>query len=107
MRLVPKRSAAHPVTGITADSASVYPVTTHWIVVSEASKSIARRAIATLMTVVSRIDMIAPSTTTPAIFSTVASSLSEVGLAAASAGRSVGASAGSFEGVTVEGTAQV
>jgi hypothetical protein len=66
MRLVPKRSAAHPVTGITADSASVYPVTTHWIVVSEASKSIARRAIATLMTVVSRIDMIAPSSTTEA-----------------------------------------
>jgi hypothetical protein len=41
-------------------------VTTHWIVVSEALKSVARRSIATLITVVSRIDMIAPRMTTPA-----------------------------------------
>ena len=35
-------------------------MTTHWIVVSEALKSIARRSIATLTIVVSRIDMTAP-----------------------------------------------
>jgi len=64
--LVPNRSAAQPVIGITAASASVYPVTTHWIVVSEELKAIARWSIATLTTVVSRIDMIAPSITTPA-----------------------------------------
>ena len=41
-------------------------MTTHWMVVSELLKSIASRSIATLITVVSRIDMIAPSRTTPA-----------------------------------------
>ena len=34
-RLVPKRSAIHPVSGMTVANASVYPVATHWIVVSE------------------------------------------------------------------------
>ena len=42
MRFVPNRSAAHPVTGITAASASVYPVMTHWIVVSEEWNATAR-----------------------------------------------------------------
>jgi hypothetical protein len=39
-------------------------VTIHWIVSSDVSKSPVRWLIATLTTVVSRIDMIAPRTTT-------------------------------------------
>ena len=42
MRLVPKRSAAQPLIGMTAASASVYPVMTHWIVVSEEWNATAR-----------------------------------------------------------------
>src|SRR3984957_19515015 len=62
--LAPKRSTAHPVTGMTMDSASRYPVATHWMVVTETWKSRPRVARATATMVVSRIDMIDPRTTT-------------------------------------------
>ena len=63
-RLAPKRSDAQPVIGITVASATRYPVATHWIVDSEACSSRLSVASATLTIVVSRIDMIAPITTT-------------------------------------------
>src|SRR3954454_24077425 len=72
-RFVPKRSAAQPVIGITVASASVYPVTIHWIVSSDVSNVVVRWLIATLTTVVSRIDMIAPRTTTIATLSSARS----------------------------------
>src|SRR3954466_15553540 len=75
MRFVPNRSAAQPLTGLTVASARVEPVTIHWIVGRSVSKSRASVFSATLTTVVSRIDMIAPSTTTLAIVSIRRSSL--------------------------------
>src|SRR6478609_8146437 len=61
---------------MTVASARVYPVMVQATVEYVASKTVWKVGSATLTTVVSRIDMMAPSTTTPAIFSTVASSLS-------------------------------
>src|SRR5580700_11368353 len=49
---------------------------THWISVSEEWNATARRSIATLTTVTSRIDMTAPSITTPATISVARSSSS-------------------------------
>jgi hypothetical protein len=62
--LAPKRRAAQPLTGMTAASDSMYPVTTHWIWSIEALSLWERVASATLTIVVSRIDMIDPITTT-------------------------------------------
>src|SRR5207248_10369765 len=56
--------AAQPVTGITAASASMYPVTTHWIWDTWECKSRPRVASATLTIVVSRIDITVPIRTT-------------------------------------------
>jgi hypothetical protein len=64
MRLIPNRPADHPVSGMTIDSASMYPVVTHWIVDSDVCRRPPSVSIATLTIVVSRIDMMAPSTTT-------------------------------------------
>ena len=64
INLAPKRSTAHPVTGITMARASRYPVATHWMVVTETWKSRPSVARATATMVVSRIDMIDPRTTT-------------------------------------------
>src|SRR5665811_790472 len=77
-RLVPKRSAAQPVSGMTVASASVYPVIVQATVAYVALNSAWKVGSATLTTVMSRIDMIAPSTTTPAIFNTPESSLSGI-----------------------------
>src|SRR3954454_16981057 len=60
---------------MTVASASLYPVTIHWIVGRSVSKSRASVLIATLTTVVSRIDMIGPRTTTLAMVSSRRSSL--------------------------------
>ncbi len=70
--LAPKRRAAHPVTGITAASASMYPVTTHWIWSIVECSSRLSVASATLTIVVSRIDMIDPTITTPLMSQTCA-----------------------------------
>src|SRR4051794_8791365 len=51
---------------MTVASASVYPVETHWMVVSVVWNSRASVLMATLTTVTSRIDMMAPRTTTEA-----------------------------------------
>ena len=66
IRLAPKRSTAHPVRGMVMASASRYPVDTHCTVESGARKSRAKVGMATLTMVVSRIDMMLPSTTTRA-----------------------------------------
>ena len=58
--MAPNRRAAQPVTGITAASASMYPVTTHWISAIVECSSRLSVASATLTIVVSRIDMIDP-----------------------------------------------
>ena len=81
-RLVPKRSAAQPVTGMTVAKARVYAVIVHATVAYEVSKSSAKVVSATLTTVTSRIDMMAPSTTTEAILRTAPSSLSDAGAGA-------------------------
>ena len=65
--MAPKRRAAHPVTGITAASDSMYPVTTHWIWSIVECSSRLSVASATLTIVVSRIDMIDPTITTALI----------------------------------------
>ena len=76
---MPKRSAAQPVSGMTVASARVYAVTVHATVEygsgfsGLSAKTIWKVGRAMLTTVMSRIDMIAPSTTTPAILSTAAS----------------------------------
>src|SRR3954469_18834019 len=59
---------------MTVASASVYPVTIHWIVSSDVSNVVDRWLIATLTTVVSRMDMITPRTTTTATLSSARSS---------------------------------
>src|SRR6478609_9680479 len=61
---------------MTVASARVYPVMVQATVEYVASKTVWKVGSATLTTVVSRIDMIAPRTTTLAIFITRASSLS-------------------------------
>src|SRR6478609_11483777 len=61
---------------MTVASARVYPVMVQATVEYVASKTVWKVGSATLTTVVSRIDMMAPRTTTPAIFSTPESSLS-------------------------------
>jgi hypothetical protein len=76
--LVPKRSAAQPVIGITVAMASVYAVTVHATCEYATScpglpNSAWNVGSATLTTVMSRIDMMAPRTTTPATFRTAAS----------------------------------
>ena len=72
-RLVPNRSAAHPVSGITVASASVLPVmvhaTTAWVVWN----SVMKVRCATLTTVVSSAAITAASTHTPAILRRLAS----------------------------------
>jgi hypothetical protein len=73
----------HAVNGMTVASASVYPVTTHWIVARVVPKSRASALMATLTTVASRIDMMAPMTTTDETSSSRRSS----GLGAAGARR--------------------
>ncbi len=85
---MPNRSAIQPLNGITAASASVYPVATHWIVGSVVWNFPASVLIATLTTVVSRIVIIAPSTTTPATTSSARSigSFSGTGGAGCTAG---------------------
>jgi hypothetical protein len=65
--LAPNRREAQPLIGITAASDSRYPVTTHWIELSDACSSRLRVSSATLTIVVSRIDMIVPSTITGAM----------------------------------------
>src|SRR3989442_11591350 len=77
-RLGPKRSAAHPVSGIAVASASRYPVLTHWIVDRGECNSIRRVSSATLTIVVSRIDMTAPTITTMAIRRTSRGSASAI-----------------------------
>src|SRR3569833_3184688 len=62
----PNRRTAHPVSGIVIARASVYAVSTHWMVESEVWKSRPSVLIATFTIVVSRIVMIAPRTTTTA-----------------------------------------
>ena len=66
IRLAPKRSTAHPVSGMTVASASRYPVYTHWTVDSGRPEVLGQGGMATLTMVVSRIDMMVPSTTTRA-----------------------------------------
>ena len=63
--LGPNRRAAHPATGITAASASRYPVTTHWMSAIELCSSRPSDVRATLTIVVSRIVMIEPSMMMP------------------------------------------
>ena len=63
---------------MTVASASVYPVIVQATVAYVALNSAWKVGSATLTTVMSRIDMIAPSTTTPAIFNTPESSLSDI-----------------------------
>ena len=75
---MPNRSAAHPVIGITVANASVYAVTDQATVeyaigLPGVPKTVWNVGSATLTTVMSRIDMMAPSTTTPAIFRTARS----------------------------------
>src|SRR3954452_17945316 len=67
MGFAPKRRAAQPVSGMTAASESKYPVSTHWIEASDEFRSRLSVASATLTIVVSRMDMIEPSTTTEAM----------------------------------------
>ena len=75
---MPNRSAAQPVIGITVASARVYAVTDQatveyasgWATLPNTVWNVGR---ATLTTVMSRMDMMAPITTTPAIFRTAAS----------------------------------
>ena len=66
--LAPNRSTAQPVTAMAIDRASVYPVTTHWMVDSDACKSRPSGVMATLTIVTSRMVMIDPATTTSASF---------------------------------------
>ena len=75
--MAPKRRAAQPVTGITAASASMYPVTTHWICAIVLCSSRPSVASATLTIVVSRIDMTEPTSTTALTLQTCASMRSE------------------------------
>ena len=63
-RLAPKRSLPHPVSGITLAKASMYPVSTHWMVEIDAAKSRPSVGIATFTIVRSRTVMIIPRTTT-------------------------------------------
>jgi hypothetical protein len=78
-RLVPNRSAAQPVSGMTVASESVYAVTVQATVEytigwsGRAANTFWNVGRATLTTVMSRIDMIAPRTTTPATLRTAAS----------------------------------
>lgn len=60
----PNRTTAQPDSGMLADSARVYPVSTHCTAVSEVWNSDPSVFTATLVIVVSRMVMIAPSTTT-------------------------------------------
>ena len=65
-RFAPKRREAQPVSGITVASDSRYPVITHWMSASGLWRRLWSVSSATLTIVVSRIDMIEPSTITTA-----------------------------------------